>query len=94
MNIGNIIENELNAKRYHCPDCGYTWIEFVGHIIEKRTGLDDVHLRIGEGIPSECQKCGCHFVYEIPLSDENQLLKGRFEGIKRIVREIGSKEGL
>lgn len=88
MDVGHVFEKELEMKRYSCPDCGYTWIELVGLIVEKRKGLDDIHLRIGDTMPSECQKCGCCFMYEIPFYEENQQLRGRFEDIKRIIREI------
>jgi len=82
MSIGRMLEKDLTMKRYHCPHCGYTWMEFVGHIVEKRKGLDDLHIRIGDGTPSECQKCGCCFVFEAALSEKNQTFRGRFEGIK------------
>jgi len=88
MEIGNKLLNQLNVKRYHCSGCGYTWIEYVGHIVEKREGLEDMHFRIGDGAPSECQKCGCCFIFEITLAEANQHLKGNFEGIRRILREI------
>jgi len=91
--LREVLKNELNTKRYYCPNCGYTWLEFVGLIIEKRNGSDDVHLRIGDGTPSECEKCGCCSVFEISPSEENPQLKGRFEGVKRIVRQIQSEEG-
>jgi len=86
-----VLKKELGMKRYHCPNCGYTWVELVGLIIEKRNGLDDLHLRIGDGTPSECQKCGCCSAFEISLSEGNQQLKGRFEGTRRITREVLSE---
>ncbi len=87
MSIGHILEKELRKKRYCCAHCGYTWIEYVGLIIEKRKGSDDLHLRIGYGMPSECQECGCDLVYEVALPEENQQNEVSFEGIKRIIKE-------
>lgn len=87
LNIGHILERELKKKRYCCACCGYTWIEFVGLIIEKREGSDDLHFRIGYGTPPECPVCGCDLVYEIALSEENQQIEASFEGIKIILRE-------
>lgn len=93
MNMRELLKNDLSMKRYNCPECGHTWVEFVGLIIEKRNGLEDVHFRIGDGTPSECQACGCCYVFEVSLSEENLRLRGRFEGIRRIVRGAESEEG-
>ncbi len=87
MSIGHILEKELRKKRYCCAHCGYTWIEYVGLIIEKRKESDDIHFRIGYGTPSECLECGCDLIYETVLPEENQQKETSFEGIKRIIRE-------
>jgi len=85
--IGHLLEKELKKKRYCCAHCGYTWIEYVGLIIEKREESDDIHFRIGYGMPSKCPECGCDLVYEITLSEEKQQKEVSFEGIKIILRE-------
>lgn len=75
-------KDKLEGKRYCCAYCGYTWIEYVGLIIESREG-EDIHLRIGN-IEPECQKCGCSLIYEISPPKGREY---RFEDIEKIVKK-------
>jgi len=87
---------ELTRKRFACAHCGSTWIEFVGLVVGRRDGNEDLCLRIGMESENcqtcrmqarECQKCGSKDVYEIRFAEEiNNDVPLSFKGIRRVGR--------
>lgn len=88
---------ELIKKRFACANCGITWTEFVGLVIARRDGKEDLCLRIGMESEScqfcrmkarECQECGSKDVYELRFAEEvAEEVPLNFKGIKIVHRE-------
>ena len=90
---------ELVKKRFACASCGSTWIELVGLVIGRKSGKEDLCLRIG--LESDacqacrmktrtCQECGSKDTYELRFEKEISEAPLNFRGIKTINR-INSK---
>jgi hypothetical protein len=88
---------ELTKKRFACATCGITWIEFVGLVIGRKDGKEDLCLRIGMESETcetcrmkarECQECGSKDVYEIRFAEEASAedLPLSFKGIRTVNR--------
>ena len=88
---------DLTKKRFTCAQCGNTWIEPIGLIVEHRDEKEDLCLRIG--MESEkcqtcmfrfrkCQKCGSTDVYEIMFSKVvSEEIPLNFKSIRKISRD-------
>ncbi|PVX25673.1 MAG: hypothetical protein CW691_03845 [Candidatus Bathyarchaeum sp.] len=86
---GNLIK-----KRFTCIHCGKTWIEFVGVIVGRKDGCEDMCLRIGMESENcfacrwrslKCENCNTDDVYEITfpkdIPEETAL---SFKSIKKV----------
>lgn len=94
-------KGELSKKRVTCANCGSTWTELVGLIIEHKEGFEDLCLRIGiesencqacRYRPLECKQCGSKDVYEIMFTEatsEDAPLS--FKSIKKVTRSSDAK---
>jgi hypothetical protein len=91
-------EVELVKKRFACASCGSTWVELVGLVIGKRSGKEDLCLRIG--LESDgcqvcrmktrvCQECGSKDTYELKFEREISDTPLNFRSIKTINRVSG-----
>lgn len=91
------LTEELIKKRFACANCGITWTEFVGLVIGRKDGKEDLCLRIGMESEScqfcrmkarECQECGSKDVYELRFAEEvSEAVPLNFKGIKIVHRE-------
>jgi len=90
---------ELTRKRFACANCGATWVEAVGLVVGRRTGREDLCLRIG--MESEacqvcrmktrtCQGCGSRDVYELRFEKEVSENPMNFKDIKTVIRKTGT----
>jgi len=90
---------ELTRKRFACANCGSTWVEAVGLVIGRRSGREDLCLRIG--MESEacqvcrmktrtCEKCGSRDVYELRFEKDVSEAPMNFKGIRTVNREDGT----
>jgi hypothetical protein len=84
---------ELTKKRFACASCGMTWIEFVGLIVGRSDGKEDLCLRIGMESETcqvcrlkarECQECGSKDVYELRFEEEIPEVPLSFKGIRTV----------
>jgi len=89
-------KGELSKKRVACANCGSTWVELVGLIIEHKEGSEDLCLRMGMESencqtcryrPLECRECGSKDVYEVMFAEANlEDVPLSFKGIKKVTR--------
>ena len=84
---------ELTKKRFACANCGTTWIELVGLVIGRKSGKEDLCLRVGmesEGCQvcrmktRTCQECGSKDVYELRFEKDFSGVPLNFREIKTI----------
>jgi len=91
---------ELTRKRFACANCGATWIEAVGLIVGRRSGREDMCLRIG--LESEacqvcrmktrtCQGCGSKDVYELRFEKDVSENPLNFKGITTVNKAAEKK---
>ncbi len=91
-------QEELVKKRFACASCGSTWVELVGLVIGKRSGNEDLCLRIG--LESDacqscmqktrvCQECGSKDTYELKFEKDISEAPLNFRSIKAIYRVSG-----
>lgn len=91
-------EEALVKKRFACASCGSTWIELVGLVTAKRSGNEDLCLRIG--LESDacqscmekmrvCHKCGSKDTYELRFEKDISEAPLSFRSIKTIYRVSG-----
>lgn len=89
---------ELIKKRFACASCGSTWVELVGLVVSKRSGKEDLCLRIG--LESEacqmcrmktrvCHECGSQDTYELKFEREVLEAPLNFRSIKTVNRVSG-----
>jgi hypothetical protein len=97
MTQGDSVE-ELVKKRFACASCGSTWVELVGLVVSKRSGKEDLCLRIG--LESDgcqvcrmktrvCQECGSKDTYELKFEREISDAPLNFRSIRTINRVSG-----
>jgi hypothetical protein len=82
---------DLTKKRFACASCGSTWIELVGFVIGRKSGKEDLCLRIGMESDAcqvcrmktrTCQECGSKDTYEVRFEKEISETPLNFKGIK------------
>lgn len=84
---------DLTKKRFACASCGSTWIELVGLVIGRKSGKEDLCLRIGMESDAcqvcrmktrTCQECGSKDTYELRFEKHLSEAPLNFRGIKKI----------
>jgi hypothetical protein len=86
---------KLSLKRFACANCGATWVELVGVVVGRRSGREDLYLRIGQESEAcqlcrmktrTCQGCGSRDIYELRF--EKAIKEGQlnFKGIRTVSR--------
>ncbi len=85
---------ELIKKRFTCIHCGKTWIEFVGVIVGRKEGSEDLYLRVGAESENcfacrwralKCENCSTNDVYEVAFPKKNhEEVALSFKAIKKV----------
>ena len=82
---------DLTKKRFACASCGSTWVELVGFVIGRKSGKEDLCLRIGMESDAcqvcrmktrTCQECGSKDTYEVRFEKKISETPLKFKGIK------------
>lgn len=90
---------ELVKKRFACASCGSTWIELVGLVVGRKSGKEDICLRIG--LESDacqvcrmktriCQDCGSKDTYELRFEKDVSETPLNFRSIRTIDKASAS----
>ena len=90
----------LSKKRVTCIHCGTTWIEYVGVIVGRKEGFEDMCLHIGTESENcfacrwrslKCEKCNTNDVYEITFPKIPREISLSFKTIKKVANHSVEK---